>query len=301
MPLSDPLVASTVYAVRDPAIADHRAASDPAEPNYVRDGMPNARALERAVADLEGTEDAHAVSSGMAAIAVTFLAHLRAGDHVVAAADSYCEARTLLTEELPRFGVQTTLVDTNTPEGLLAAVSPETRMLYVETIANPSLRLADVATLARLTQAHGILLCVDNTLATPVLCRPLEYGADLVLHSATKFLGGHHDLVAGVVAGRRELIAPLRRCGRLYGMTLGAMEAWLAVRGLHTLAPRMAWMSETAAVVAASCTRTRPWRWCRIRVSPIIPMQHWRDSSCRKEPEPSSRSRSAADQPRRLP
>jgi cystathionine beta-lyase/cystathionine gamma-synthase len=187
----------------------------------------------------------------MAAIALTFLAHLRAGDHVVVFGDSYCETRTWLTEELPRFGAQTTLIAASAPQNLLAAVGPQTRIVYAETIANPSLRLADVAALAAMTRPRGILLCVDNTFATPVLCRPLDHGADLVLHSATKFLGGHHDMVAGIVAGRRELVDSIRRHGRLYGMTLGAMDAWLALRGLHTVAPRIAWMSESAAAIAA--------------------------------------------------
>jgi len=250
-PLSEPIALGTAYGFRDPAVADLRSMADPPEPNYVRDGMPNVRALERALADLEGGEDAHAAASGMAAIALTFLAHLRAGDHVVAFVDGYCETRTLLTEELPRFGVRTTLIDAGDPHALEAAFCPDTRMVYAETIANPSLRLADLEALARFTQDHGLLLCVDNTFATPVLCRPLAYGADLVLHSATKFLGGHHDLIAGVVAGRRGVIEPIRRYGRLYGTTLGAMDAWLALRGLHTLAPRMAWISDTASTVAA--------------------------------------------------
>ncbi len=250
-PLSEPIAPSTVYAFHDPAVADLRSAADPPEPNYVRDGMPNVRALERAVADLEGAEDAHAAASGMAAIALTFLAHLRAGDHVVAFADGYCETHTLLTEELPRFGVRTTLIEAGDPHALEAAFCSDTRMVYVETISNPSLQLANLEALARFTRDHGLLLCVDNTFATPVLCRPLEYGADLVIHSATKFLGGHHDLIAGIVAGRRGLIDPIRRYGRLYGMTLGAMDAWLALRGLRTLAPRIAWMSDTARAVAA--------------------------------------------------
>jgi len=250
-PLSEPIAPGTAYAFRDPALADLRSAADPPEPNYGRDGLPNVRTLERAVADLEGAEDAHAVASGMAAIALIFLAHLHAGEHVVAFSDTYCEARTLLTEELPRFGVRTTIIDAGDPLALPAAVCPDTRIVFVETIANPSLRLADLDRVAMVTRRHGVLLCVDNTFATPMLCRPLAHGADLVLHSATKFLGGHHDLIAGIVAGRRGLIAPIRRYGRLYGMTLGAMDAWLALRGLHTLAPRIAWMSDTAHAVAA--------------------------------------------------
>lgn len=218
----------------------------------MRDGLPNVRALEQALADLEGADDAVAVSSGMAAITLTLLAVLRAGDHVVAVEDSYCETGAFLTDEAPRFGVDTTLVASAAPEAILAAVQPATRMIVVETISNPSLRLADVAALAKGAQHHGVLLCVDNTLATPICCRPLALGADLVWHSATKFIGGHHDLCAGVMAGRADLIAGIRQYGQRYGMTLGAMDAWLALRGLHTLAPRMAWICESAVAVALS-------------------------------------------------
>lgn len=250
-PLVDPISPSTVYAFRDPSLADRRRAADPPEPNYGRDGLPNVDAFERALAALEGTAEAHAVASGMAAIGLIFLAHLAAGDHVVASADCYCDTQSLLSHEMARFGVETSFADATDVAAIQAAITPRTRLLYVETISNPEMKLVDLARLGDVAHANGALLCVDNTFATPLLCRPIEHGADLVVHSATKYLGGHHDLMAGVVAGSSALIGPIRRCGYRFGPTLGAFDAWLALRGVKTLAPRMAWVSATALRVAA--------------------------------------------------
>lgn len=249
-PLTTPIYQGSVYAFED---ADHFVASftaDPAEPTYSRSGLPNVRELEAVLASLEGGEAAAGASSGMAAIALTLLAHLDAGDHLVVSADCYTDTRALIEEELSRFGVEASFVDTCSPASLEGALTPRTRMVWVETISNPAMKLCDLNRLAAITHAQGALLCVDNTFATPALCRPLEHGADLVVHSATKFLGGHHDLTAGVVVGQQHHIERIRRCGYLFGPTLGAMDAWLALRGIHTLAPRMAWISETAAEVA---------------------------------------------------
>lgn len=249
-PLSDPIARSTVYAFRDPALAEDLRAADPPGPVYGRDGLPNVRALERAVADLEGAEDAHAVASGMAAISLTFLAHLAAGRRLVLSQDCYCDTGVLVNDELSRFGVAATFVDATDLPAVKEALVPAARMLHVETISNPGLRLADIPRLAGLAHEAGALLCVDNTFATPMLCRPLEHGADLVVHSATKFLGGHHDLTAGVVAGAASLIAPIRRCGYRFGPTLGPSDAWLALRGIRTLAARMSWICAAASTVA---------------------------------------------------
>ena len=255
-PLSEPIAQASVYAFRDPADADarlagdHRLASDPAEPTYSRDGLLNATSLERTIADLEGAEAAHATASGMAAIALVLLANLSAGEHVVVSSDVYCDVEELLTEELSRFRVAATFVDMTDLAAVRAAVTPRTRIVYAETISNPALKLVDLPAMAAIADASGALLVVDNTFATPALCRPLEHGADLVIHSATKFLGGHHDLSAGVVCGRAGLVARVHRAGYLFGPTVAPLDAWLAVRGMKTLAPRMAWASETAAAVA---------------------------------------------------
>ena len=249
-PLTSPIYQGSVYAFDDPDAFAAAHEANPPRPTYSRAGLPNTSQLERAVADLEGGEDAVATASGMAAISTVFLALLSAGDHVLVSADCYSDTATLLREGLGRFGVETSFVDTCDPESMTGTMRPRTRVVWVETISNPAMKLCDVAALAKRAHRGGALLCVDNTFATPALCRPLEHGADLVVHSATKFLGGHHDLTAGVVVGRAELTARLRRCAYLFGPTLGAMDAWLALRGIRTLAPRMAWISETALAVA---------------------------------------------------
>ena len=249
-PLSEPVAQASVYGFRDPADADARLAADSPEPTYSRDGLHNASSLERTVADLESADDAHATASGMAAISLVFLAHLAAQDAVVISADVYCDVAALLTEELSRFGVDAAFVDLTDLDAVRAAMTPRTRMIYCETISNPAMKLVDLESLARIANANGALLVVDNTFATPALCRPLEHGADLVIHSATKFLGGHHDLSAGVVCGRADLVARIHRVGSLYGPTVAPLDAWLAVRGMKTLAPRMAWASESAGTIA---------------------------------------------------
>lgn len=249
-PLTAPIYQGSVYAFDDPDDFAAAHGADPPRPTYSRAGLPNTSQLERAVADLEGGEDAVATASGMAAISTTFLALLGAGDHVVASSDCYSDTAALLGEGLGRFGVEASFVNTCDPEAMTRALTPRTRLVWVETISNPAMKLCDLAALATRAHRGGALLCVDNTFATPALCRPLEHGADLVIHSATKFLGGHHDLTAGVVVGQAELAARLRRCAYLFGPTLGAMDAWLALRGIRTLAPRMAWISETALTVA---------------------------------------------------
>jgi cystathionine beta-lyase/cystathionine gamma-synthase len=249
-PLTTPIYQGSVYAFDDP---DHFVASftaDPAKPTYSRSGLPNVGELEEMLVNLEGGEAAVAAASGMAAIALTLLAHLDAGDHVIVSADCYVDTRALIEEELHRFDIEASFVDTCDPSSLEIAMSPRTKVVWVETISNPAIKLCDLNRLAAMTGAHGALLCVDNTFATPALCRPLEHGADLVIHSATKFLGGHHDLTAGIVVGRKQQIDRIRRCGYLFGPTLGPMDAWLALRGIQTLAPRMAWISETADAVA---------------------------------------------------
>lgn len=249
-PLTTPIFQGSVYAFDDPDQFVASFTADPMAPTYSRSGLPNVTELEKMLANLEGGEAAVGTASGMAAIALTLLANLDGGDHAVVSADCYVDTRALIEEELSRFGVTASFVNTCDPDDLAEALTPRTRVVWVETISNPAMKLCDLSRLADITHGHGASLCVDNTFATPALCRPIEHGADLVIHSATKFLGGHHDLTAGVVVGAARQIERIRRCGYLFGPTLGAMDAWLALRGIHTLAPRMAWISETAAAVA---------------------------------------------------
>lgn len=247
-PLVPPIVSSTVYASHDPFMVANRIAAG--EPTYNRDQFPNPRLLGDLVADLEGAERGYATASGMAAITVVALALLSQGDHLVLAGGGYSDTEELLTRELPRFGVTGTVVDPNDLDAVRAATRPETRLLLAETIANPAITVADIPALAEIAHAVGAVLAIDNTFATPLLCQPLALGADLVIHSATKFLGGHHDLSAGVVAGPDRLMAEIARVGYLLGAVPGATDSWLAVRGIRTLAPRMDWISRSARNVA---------------------------------------------------
>jgi cystathionine beta-lyase/cystathionine gamma-synthase len=254
-PLVTPIYQSSVFAAADAGISAARHEAD--QPNYSRDRFPNVRELEQAVAELEGAEAGCAASSGMAAISLVFLTFLSAGDHAVLAQGAYCDTENLFDQVLSRFGVQVTLVDATDPADVEQAMRPETRVLFVETIANPSMQVPDLDALSQITARHKVIMAVDNTFATPVFCRPLKHGADLVVHSATKFLGGHHDLTAGVVVGRQALVQRTWKTGYLIGAVPGAMDAWLTVRGIRTLASRMTWINETAREVARYLTEHR--------------------------------------------
>lgn len=249
-PLSQPIFQSSAYAVDDFQMCTERLMADPPLPNYSRDHFPNVVALERAVADLEGAEEGYAVSSGMAAISLVLISLLSADDHIVIADGSYCDTETLLRRVLGRFNVHYTPVQLADPEALEVAITPRTRLIFAETIANPGMQVVDIDRIARVAHRNDALLVVDNTFATPLLCRPLEHGADIVVHSATKFLGGHHDLSAGVIVGGQGPLQTIHENGYLLGSLVGAMDAWLTLRGIRTLAPRMAWICETATQVA---------------------------------------------------
>jgi len=222
---------------------------------YGRYGLPNARSLELTLAALEGTEDALATSSGMSAVAAAALALARAGDRVLYQADAYGGTAALFRHDLPRMGVTAVAVDGYDLGAVARELDAEARALFVETLSNPLLREVDIPGLARLCRERGAALVVDNTFATPVLRRPVESGATLVLHSATKFLGGHHDLLAGVLCGPRDLVAEARGVARRLGMTAAPFDAWLASRGIRTLAVRVDRAQENARDLAARLRR----------------------------------------------
>lgn len=247
-PVVAPIVTGTALASRDPDAIARRIVAG--EPTYNRDHFVNATMLEGVVADLEGAEAGYATSSGMAAISLVVLAMVSQGGHIVLGAGGYSDTEELFTQELSRFGVACTVVDLCSEDAVRTAIRSETAMIFAETIANPGISIADIPMLAGVAREAGIPLVVDNTLPTPALCRPLEHGADLVVHSATKFLGGHHDLSAGVVVGSHHRLEDIRRVGYLLGSVPGAHDAALAVRGIRTLAPRMIWISRTAQIVA---------------------------------------------------
>jgi cystathionine gamma-synthase len=217
---------------------------------YYRFGHYNGRLLEAAVAELEGAPDAVATASGMAAITATVLALTETGDHVVADRNAYGGTRTLLEVDLPRLGIGTTLVDAGDLGAVEAAITPRTRLLLVEALTNPTMRVADLPALATVAARVGAAFVVDATFATPALIRPLEHGADLVWHSIPKYLGGHSAAMGGVVAGSAELTDRIRRSVVHLGSTLGPFDAWLALLGIKTLALRMEAHTRAATTVA---------------------------------------------------
>lgn len=205
---------------------------------YTRWANPTVDALEAAVADLEGAAEAEAFSSGMAAITALFLALCQSGDRVAATRQLYGNTYSLLTQRLPRLGIEASLADLDDGKALERAADGA-RLLYCETIGNPTIRVADLERLAGIAKDAGIPLIVDNTFASPVLCRPLQVGAAAVIHSSTKFLGGHHDLLGGIVCADSELIDAVRAVARDIGPTAAPFNAWLTLRSLPTLELRV--------------------------------------------------------------
>lgn len=215
---------------------------------YSRIGNPTTAAVEEKIAALEGAEGAVAFASGMGAIAAVFLSLLSSGDEVLLLGPLYGGTRGLLEEMLPRFGVTARSVS---DAELATAVAPNTRMIYVESPTNPTLSIHDLANVAEVARRHGIVSVADSTFATPYLTRPIALGIDLVVHSATKYLGGHGDLLGGLVAGSLELLEPVRMEGlRHLGATLDPHVAFLLLRGMRTLHLRMAAHCSNARAVA---------------------------------------------------
>jgi cystathionine beta-lyase/cystathionine gamma-synthase len=228
--------------------------------SYSRIDNPTVDAFARSVAALEGANlprwpAAQAFASGMAAISGVFWTFARTGAHVVASAALYGGSYSLLRNVLSRFGVETDFVDISDLDAVRAAMRSSTRILYAETIANPTTAIADLPRLADIAHDNGALLVVDSTLAPPVICRPLEHGADLVVHSATKYIGGHSDVTGGVVTGQIELISQIRATRIDTGGSLSPDDAFLLRRGLETLPVRVRRASATASVFAATLAR----------------------------------------------
>lgn len=217
---------------------------------YSRLSNPTVATLEAAVADLEGAEAGLAFTSGMAAIHAALTGLLSAGDHVVAPRSVYGGTWVLLSEVLARFGVETTFVDNRDLDAWRAALRPNTRVVWAETIANPTLEVADLATLAALAHAGGALLVVDATFTTPYLCQPLALGADVAVHSASKYLGGHGDLLGGLILTSDALMRRIRPSAVEVGGVMAPFVAWLILRGLKTLGLRMERHTASALQVA---------------------------------------------------
>jgi cystathionine beta-lyase/cystathionine gamma-synthase len=218
---------------------------------YSRDGNPTVDHLERKVADLEGAESTVASASGMGAISATLLTVGANGGHIVAAQQIYNTANKLVNEDLPQYGVTFSRVDITDLAAVEAAITPQTTAIYTEVFSNPGLTVADVPALAEIAHRHGLKLIIDNTFLSPALYRPLEDGADLVIHSATKYLAGHGEVLGGVVSGSKEVLEPVRTKVLRLGSTLSPFAAWLIMTGMRTLALRMERHSQNGRAVAA--------------------------------------------------
>ncbi len=253
-PLVGPLVRSVTFRLDDEAYALRAAGRSREARIYARETSPSVESLERRLAALEGAPRALAFASGMAALHALVLALLERGDHAVVSRDVYGGTAALVRELAPRLGVDVTAARP-TADDVRAALRPTTRAVFCESISNPTLEVADVPALAAVARAAGARLVVDATFATPILQRPLELGADAVMHSATKFLGGHGDVVAGVVCGGEELVERCWTWRTRAGACLDPEAAWLVERSLATLALRVRAQSDGAAAVAAFLAR----------------------------------------------
>jgi cystathionine gamma-synthase len=222
----------------------------PTDQFYTRYGNPTHTVAEKAIAELENADAALLFSSGMCAITTTILALLKSGDHVVAQRDIYGGATKFLDQWLPKLGIETTFVDTNDFEQHARAIRPNTRLLYLESPTNPSLRVVDLRKAAALAKKHNLISMIDSTFATPINCCPAEFGIDLVMHSGTKFFAGHSDLICGAVAGRQDLIDLIHSTRTVLGGVMDTHAAWLLLRGIKTVAVRVQRQNESALAVA---------------------------------------------------
>ncbi|NOT48976.1 MAG: PLP-dependent transferase, partial [Acidobacteria bacterium] len=249
--LSVPIYPASVFALHEAesGIAVHN--YDKPGYFYGRLGNPTQTALEKAMAELEDGEASLALASGMAAVSAAVLTVVKSGDHVVAPESMYSTTTNFLRHIEEKFSVHTTFVDATNAENYAAAVRPETKLFWMETPSNPLVSITDISRVAEIAKAAGIKTVVDNTFATPFNQRPLDHGVDAVIHSATKYLGGHSDLTAGVLVGSEEIVEAARHgANKFFGGNIAPQVAWLVLRGIKTLALRMERHNANAAYLA---------------------------------------------------
>ena len=249
-PLVPPLVPSAVFVARD---VDHM--NDVYEGQahgftYAREGGPNADLLAAKIATLEGADAGLITSSGMSAVSAILLGLLKSGDHLLASNQLYGRTSRLVTQELPRLGLATDVADATDLAAFARAIRPATRMVLVEVVSNPLLRVVDVAALGELTRSRGVLLVVDNTFPTPLTLQPLALGADVVFHSVTKMIAGHSDVTLGAICTTRDLVTPIRDAIVTWGLNGSPFDCWLAERGVNTLHLRVLRANANAAALA---------------------------------------------------
>lgn len=249
--MSVPIYPASIYAFPD---ADEGATIHNEEKHgyyYGRLGNPTQRALEASVADLENGEAALALASGMAAVSAAVFTLVKTGDHIVSPVSGYSTTMNFLHHINERFGIESTFVDAADPESYRAAIRPNTKLLWIETPSNPVVRITDIAAVVAIAKEHGIATVADNTFATPYNQRPLELGVDALIHSATKYLGGHSDLTAGVLVGSSKIVKAARQgANKFYGGNIAPQVAWLVLRGIKTLALRMERHNRNAYAIA---------------------------------------------------
>jgi cystathionine gamma-synthase len=253
--LTTPIVQTSTYTFSDTGeILDYMRSKQwgdlPERDEYGRYSNPTIRAAEDKLAALEGGERSLLFSSGMGAITTTLLALLSAGDHLILASDSYHRTREFVCAYLDRWGIKSSLVPIDDPQAMEAALRPETRLIFAETPTNPYLRVMDLAHLAELAHSRGLVTLVDSTFATPLNLRPLELGIDLVVHSASKYLGGHNDLLAGAVTGSAGWISFIQGARGVLGGVSNPNDAYLLLRGLKTLGLRIQRQNESGLLAA---------------------------------------------------
>ncbi len=246
-PLATPIYQTSTFEVTD---NEQQVRATPTDMFYTRYGNPTHTVAEQAIAELEGTDRALLFASGMNAITTSILALLQSGDHIVAQQDIYGGVTKFFTHWLPKLGIETTFVDTTEYDQHEGAIQKNTKLLYVESPTNPLARVIDLKKIVDIARKHNLMTMIDSTFATPINCKPAEFGIDLVMHSGTKYFAGHSDLIAGVVAGRADLIEKIHATRTTLGGCMDPHAAWLLLRGIKTLAVRVQRQNENALRVA---------------------------------------------------
>jgi cystathionine beta-lyase/cystathionine gamma-synthase len=246
-PLATPIYQTSTFEVTDLEQQERATYTDMF---YTRYGNPTHTVVESAIAELEGADRALLFASGMSAITTSILALVKSGDHIVAQRDIYGGVTKFLTQWLPKMGIETTLVDTTDYEQHARAIRPNTKLIHLESPTNPTLRVVDLKQVSALARQHSVITLIDGTFSTPINCRPIEHGIDLVMHSGTKYFAGHSDLICGIVAGRKDLITTIHSTRTTLGCNMDPHAAWLLLRGMRTLAVRVQRQNENALRVA---------------------------------------------------
>ncbi|HKW16618.1 MAG TPA: PLP-dependent aspartate aminotransferase family protein [Terriglobales bacterium] len=246
-PMAQPIYQTSTFQVTD---SDQQLRATSTDMFYTRYGNPTHTAVENTIAELEGADAALLFASGMNAITTSILALVKSGDHIVAQRDIYGGVTKFLSTWLPKLGVETTFVDTTDYAQHQRAIRPNTKILHLESPTNPTVRVVDLRRVVAIARENNLITTIDSTFATPINIRPAEFGIDVVLHSGTKYFGGHTDLICGVAAGRRDLIDKIRETRTTLGGVMDPHAAFLLLRGIKTLAVRVQQQNESALRIA---------------------------------------------------